>query len=249
MGRIMRIMCLLVLLAGGRASAKDFYSDGNIITGDLWDSVYIHDTLPSHTTINMTGGEVFGGMYGYDRSTLNLSGGRVNIMSSYDNSILNMTAGILNNLYSYEYSTANISGNTLDGPFNISARDNSIINFSGTADADHVDAFNTVKLNILGGTINHISARNDGVLNIYSGDISNVWSQDNAVINVFGKELRKWPTGGAFGYGFVYGYYNDWSSFYFSLESTESYSHVNLIPEPATILLLVAGSLFLRKKE
>jgi outer membrane protein assembly factor BamB len=179
----------------------------------------------------MSGGEVFGTLY------------------SYDKSIFNMTSGIVHNLYSYEFSTANISGNTPDSPFNIVAWDQSIINFSATAQAEQVYALNKARINITGGEIDALSAYNDGVINIYSGDIKfNVWAQDNAAINIFGYDLFKSPTGGT-GNGFVQGYYNDHSYFNFNFEGTATYSHVNLIPEPATILLLVAGGLFLRKKE
>jgi hypothetical protein len=266
MRRVMVVIGVLALLARGGASAKDFYADGSIVTGDLWDSVYIHDTPPSHTTVNMTGGEVFGGLYTYEGSRFNLSAGKVNAMTTYDNSFLNMTsgtlshlysywsstasisAGTLNNLSSYELSTANISGNNPDVPFDIYAWDQSIINFSGTAQALEVQALSNARINVTGGEITDLSAYSNGVVNIYAGDISHLWAQDNAAINIFGYDLFKSPSGGT-GNGFVSGYFNDHSYFNFNFDGTATYSHVNLIPEPATILLLVAGGLFLRKKE
>jgi hypothetical protein len=249
MRKVIITIGVLGLLAGGRASAINFYSDGNIVTGDLWDTVYIYDTPPSHTTVNMSGGEVFGGAYSYNASTLNLSGGWVNAMSTYDESVLNMTGGNLNTLYSFEFSTANISGNEPGSPLDIYARDSSIINFLGTADAMELQAYNAAKINITGGTIEDLTVSNSGVINIYAGDILDALARDSAVINIFGHDLVKFPSGGAFGYGFVQGYYNDNSAFSFSFRGSETYSQVNLIPEPATILLLVAGGLFLRKKD
>jgi hypothetical protein len=221
---------LLLLLVGGQSSAKYFYSDGNIMAGDNWPSAFIYDTPPNHTTVNM-------------------SGGQVTSINTYDASILNMTGGILNNLYSFEFSTANVSGNDSGSRLDIQAGDNSIVNFSGTAQGMEVYALNAATINITGGTIEALTARNSGIINIYGGDIVfNVRAQDNAVINIFGYDLFKSPTGGT-GNGFVRGYYNDHSAFIFNFEGLETYSHVNLIPEPITILLLSAGGLFLRKKD
>jgi hypothetical protein len=219
-----------ILLAGGQGLAKDFYSDGNIVAGEYWGSASIYDTPPNHTTVNM-------------------SGGQVDTTSTFDTSIFNMTGGKMSHLYSYEFSTANISGNDHSNPFDIYARDQSVINFSGTVEATHAEAFNTAKINMYGGTIYNLSAFNGGAINIYGGDITfNIWAQDNAVINIFGYDLFKSPTGGT-GDGFVRGYYNDHSFFMFNFEGSETYSHVNLIPEPLTILLLGVGGLFLRKKD
>jgi hypothetical protein len=220
----------VLLLVGGRVSAKEFYSDGNIMAGDNWPSASIYDTPPNHTTVNM-------------------SGGQVTSISTYDTSILNITGGILNNLYSFEFSTANISGNDSGSRLDIQAGDNSIVNFSGTIYSSYIYAVNSATINITGGTIGDLNAYNSGVINIYAGNISNAWAQDSAYINIYGQELIKIATEGAFGHGFVHGHYNNGTTFYFDLMSSETYSHVNLIPEPVTILLLGAGGLFLRKKD
>ena len=218
-----------VLLVGGRTLAKEFYSDGSIVGGEYWSSADIYDTPPNHTTVNMTGGEVFS-------------------MHTHDASILNMTGGIIDNLYSYESSTVNISGNDHSNPFNISAMNNSIINFSGTAQGEEMYAENSATINITGGTIDDLTAYNSGVINIYAGDILDVWAQDNTAVNVFGHNLIKSLTGGQFGYGFVQGIYNNQSSFDIDFRGSDTYSHVNLIPEPATILLFGTGGLIFRKR-
>jgi hypothetical protein len=238
---------LSALLVAGQGLAKDFYSDGNIMAGDLWDSVYIHDTLPNHTTVNMSGGQVFGGIYSYNSSILNLSGGQVNTMLTYDTSILNMTGGRLSQLNLYENSRAYLSRNE-NTNFDIYARDQSIINFSGTAQGTEVQALNTSIINISGGGIVDLTAYNIGVISIYGGNITNIGAQDNSIVNIFGYDLFKSSTGGI-GNGFVQGYFNDHSFFNIYFRVPDTYSHVNLIPEPITVLLLGVGGLFLRKKD
>jgi hypothetical protein len=239
---------LAVLLVNGSANAvgsKYFYSDGNIVTGDYWSSAYIYDTPPNHTTLNMSGGQV-GSMSTFNSSVSNITNGTISLMVSYDTSKLNITGGTMDNLLSLGSSIANISGG---GPSDISDRDHSVTNFSGTAEAINVNALDSATINITGGTINDLSAYNSGVINIYAGDIFDVWGQDNTAVNIFGHNLIKTSIGGAYGHGFVKGIYNNQTSFEIDFMGSDTYSHVNLIPEPITILLLGAGGLFLRKKD
>jgi hypothetical protein len=231
MRRAIIIMGFAMIAAGVRASStEEFYSDGSIGTGEYWSLVLIHDTPPNHTTVNMTGGWVDTG-------------------GTYDTSIFNMTGGKMYHLFSYESSTANLSGNDHSNPFAISAEDNSIINFSGIAKGSEVYVLNAAMMNITGGAIQDLSAYNSGVINIYAGDIFDVWAQDNTTVNIFGHDLIKTSTGGPLGWGYVQGIYNNQSSFNIYFSNSDAYSHVNLIPEPVTILLLGVGGLFLRKKD
>lgn len=219
-----------MIAAGVRAASTEwFYSDGSIGTGEYWSSAYIYDTPPNHTTVNMTGGEV-------------------DSMLTFNASIFNMTGGTMYHLYSYESSTVNLSGNDHSAPLAISASDNSIINFGGTAKCADVDVWNAATINITGGAIQDLSAYNSGVINIYAGDIFDVWARDNTTVNIFGHNLIKTSTGGPLGWGYVQGIYNNQSSFNIFFSNSDAYSHVNLIPEPITILLLSAGGLIFRKR-
>ena len=232
MRRVMITIGLVVMLFCEWANAvesKTFYSDGNIMPNEQWNAISIYDTPPAHTTVNMTGGNVLS-------------------MYTYDASILNMTDGRIDRLNSYEYSTVNVSGG-VPGYISLDALDQSTINFSGTAEVLNAHALNKSTLNISGGTINNLNVYNEGIINIYAGDITTVWSHDDTIVNVFGHhDLMKISTGGLYGNGFVQGYYNDLSWFRFNLGNEEAYYHINLIPEPTTILLLSVGGLFLRKK-
>jgi hypothetical protein len=219
-----------VLLISGSANAlesKTFNSDGNIMPNEQWNAVSIYDTSPAHTTVNMSGGNVLS-------------------IFTYDASTLNMTGGSIDHFNSYEYSKVNITGGLFDG---LTAREHSIVTFSGNSEALNVHSLNDSTININGGTIRWLDADNDGIINIYGGNLTEVWTNENAIINIFGHhDLIKYSSGGMNGYGFVQGYYNNLSWFRFDFSSAETYSHVNLIPEPTAILLLGAGGLFLRKK-
>lgn len=108
---------------------------------------------------------------------------------------------------------------------------------------------NSSTLNIFGGSINldSISVVDSGTLNIYGGDFlcgnSPYFSQSSSV-NIYGY---------GFNYGFnqLTGFLSDGSSFMFNELPFGEFSHMNLIviPEPATVLLLGLGTLFLRKRK
>ncbi len=225
---ILTIGLVLIAVNAPVQADTDFYSDGNIISGEEWATVNIYDTPPNHTTVNMFGGTVLD-FFTYNASTLNIY------------------AGSINNVISNDYSTLNISGVSVD---DIAALDHSVATLSGDIDVLNAYALNESKMNITGGAIGKLHAANEGIMNIYGGAIIEVGIHDNAFINIFGHhDLAKFSSGGQFGYGYVQGYYNDLSWFRMNFTSAEAYSHINLIPEPMTILLLGLGCLFIRKKE
>jgi len=77
-------------------------------------------------------------------------------------------------------------------------------------------------------------------------DSLNAW--DSATVNIFGYDLVKTSSGGAYGYGQVYGYWFDDTPFTINLSTAETYSHITLIPEPTSLLLLALGGLLLKRK-
>ena len=127
---------------------------------------------------------------------------------------------------------------------------------------------NDAILDVLGGEIGKLETINFATANLYSSDIDWLWTRDSSVVNIYGDNIN-WlaayddssinlyaydvtyhPTGGG-DYGnneWIEGiYYSDASSFSFWLYNDEAYSHINIVPEPSSLILLGLGSLLWRK--
>jgi hypothetical protein len=130
-----------------------------------------------------------------------------------------------------------------------------------------VDIYNDVTLDIFGGTIGRLAAYDTTVSDWYDGSMNVLWVNDNSIVNIYRGSLEEMAaiengqinlyaydivhttTGGHYGIGQVMGYYySDNSYFCFDLGNLETYSHINIIPEPSTLLLISLGIIFLRKR-
>jgi hypothetical protein len=130
-----------------------------------------------------------------------------------------------------------------------------------------LELMNYATSNIYGGNIDLLALNHNTVVNIYSSDMDLLAIQDFTVVNIHGGTLDYFaaaenglgylyaydvtyhPTGGLAGEGWIEGTYisND-MQFSFSFYNDVSYSHLNIIPEPTTFLLLGFGAFFLRKR-
>lgn len=127
--------------------------------------------------------------------------------------------------------------------------------------------YNDVTLDVLGGDIYKLETFDTTLTEWYAGEMDRLYVHDNSTANIFGGTLYTLeatqnsvvnihaydviydPLGGGYGEGWLEGtYYSDNSEFGFSLFSQDTYLHVNIIPEPSTILLLGLGGLLLRKR-
>jgi len=217
---------MLIWVCGARATLNiDIYSDKLIKNGDEYNTADVYDTPPSRTTVTMIGGIV----------------GR---METFDSSVLNITDGDISILHAYDFSTVNASGGYIHSP---TAWDSSTINISGTFNAVEVGATATGIVNVMGGSMKAIAGWG-GVINLYGGTVTDNMHAVSGWVNVFGYDLEKSSTGGKYGYGYVSGFWNDGTALTIDIGSSGTYSHINLVPEPASLILLTLGSLIIRRR-
>jgi hypothetical protein len=138
-------------------------------------------------------------------------------------------------------------------------------------DGYHSEVFviNDAHLDVFGGEIGTLLGFwGTSTGNIYGGEINLLWMDHNAVVNVYGGtfdifalltqstavylhafDVTYHPDGGLYGQPWFEGtYYLDQSPFSISFYDAECVPLVTIVPEPATILLLAIGGLFLRRK-
>lgn len=220
---------LVVLLGTSTVQALpnwDIYSDAVIQDGNEFNVVSVYDTPPDYTTVDMLGGLV-DTLDAYDESTINISGGTVNTLNSYESSTVNTFGGSIYGLYAYDTSMVDV-------------RDN--------AHVDILRARGYSVVDVSGGTLDLISASLFGTVSLSGGLISDyLAAADSGIINVYGYNLSKVASGGGYGYGFVEGQWDDGTIFTIDFGGPDTYSRVMLIPEPSTLLLIITGTLFVRK--
>jgi len=203
---------------------KIFTSSGQILDGEEWNNVHIYN----------------------DDTIVDMLGGLVDSIGTHDTSTVNITGGHVNTLVALELSTSNISDGFVYG---LDACDYSIVNLYGNADlfAPRVRNFGT--LNMTGGSVDHLGAIDSGIINLYGGIISDrLISCDSSVVNIYGYDLLKTNTGGKYDYGQVSGFWANGTAFTIDLNGFETYSHINLIPEPSTLILFAIGFFLIKQK-
>jgi hypothetical protein len=207
------------------AADKTFTSSGQILPGETWDNVSVYN----------------------DSTVVDVLGGTVYSIGAHNSSTVNVSDGLIGHLGALEFSKVNVSGcYVYDG---LSAEGNGTITFSGTASAVGLSSFDLGNIIMIGDSIEFLTAGYTSKVYLYGGAITDSLSAWNsATVNIFGNNLTKTPTGGSYGYGRVYGYWQDWIPFNINLNGSETYSHINLIPEPASVILFSFGALMLRRK-
>jgi hypothetical protein len=203
---------------------KTFYSSGQILPGEEWNNVYIYN----------------------DYTIVDMLGGIVDSIGTYDTSTVNVIDGSVNTLDALEFSIANISGGYVRGA---SAWDHAFVNFFDNASAVTIGAGDYGMLNMIGGTADNVGANESGTINLYGGIINrHLGASGESVLNVYGYGFVYDPTTGSFDGGQLTGFWLEGTPFTIDLYGTETYSHINLIPEPTTLLLFGFGFLALRRK-
>jgi len=111
-----------------------------------------------------------------------------------------------------------------------------------------LETYDVTAFDMLGGEMELLYVHDDTTINIYGGTVGGLGATENAFVDLYAYDVIHHPTDGHFDRGWIEGKYllND-SSFTFDLDDLGTYSHINVVPEPATLFLLVLGTLISRK--
>jgi hypothetical protein len=115
-------------------------------------------------------------------------------------------------------------------------------------DVFELRALDNSRFNMYGGTMDILMVRNNSIANIYSGAISflDIHSDNDILVNLYAYNVIYHPTEG--NNGWMEGnYVRNNQHFAFNIGAPDI-SHINIVPEPTTILLLSLGSILLRNK-
>lgn len=220
----------------------------------------------------MTGGSVGdsddlnSGVFAYESSAFSVSGGEISYLNAYNTSTVNISGGVITGsgpsacLATYDSSTVNITGGQIGytSMNGICFNDSSVVNIDMEDGSIRAlpEAYNSSTINIYKGSLNYFFARDSSIINIYGGTIE-AWGfhiQSTATANIYGNSFNYDP----------YAHYSEvlyggWASELtgvgfdgtpigiIGIPDPYSSSNINLIPEPATFLLLGFGIIFLRK--
>jgi len=224
--------CIFVLLGPYAAQSR-----GDFV---LYDSEQI--TVNSHHDRGYLFGEsrafiVDGGsvnwFYASSYSSVNISGGTMNSVDMLYSSTANISGGSISSYFhTYNYSTTNISGGSIYGLY---ALDSSTMNISG-GDISYIDAYYSSNSNISGGNIDSLYAKGSSLITFYGKNFILA-----AGLSLDGHRVV--------GVGMLYGEWMNGTQWSVHIQENSPTSTILIIPEPATILLLGLGALFLRKRK
>jgi len=175
------------------------------------------------------------GLYAVPVDKIFTSSGQINDGDTWGNvsiygneTVVDMFGGWIASATTYDESTFNISAGSIDGY--LTCTDSSLVN-------------------IYGGWFDFVVVEDSSILHIIDGigglgDLS----ATGGFIYLHAYDVTYNPTGGYYGEGHLEGkYWNSDNPFDYDLHAG-TYSHIIIVPEPTTLLLLGLGGLLLRKK-
>jgi hypothetical protein len=222
---VLTTLLLSAPLAQALPVDKDFTSSGQILDGEEWNNVSIYN----------------------DDTIVDMLGGLVDQMQTYDSSMLNVTGGEIYSLYTREYSFANISGGTLGG---VMTWDHATANLFDGGSVFSLGAGVSGIINMMGGTTEYLHAGGSCTFNLYGGAVTdslNAW--DFATVNIYGYGFDYDPSAGNYNGGQLTGLWFDDTTFTIDLYDTVTYDHINLVPEPSSLILFALSALLLIRKK
>jgi hypothetical protein len=173
-------------------------------------------------------------------------GGFVDQMQTNDSSMLNVAGGKIYTIYTRDYSSANIFGGNVSSVMTWDYATTNLYD-GGTVFSLGARGQSGV-VNMTGGTTEYLRAGESGIINLYGGVVTNfldAW--DFAIVNIYGYGFDYDPYTGKWIGGQLRGFWFDNIAFSIDLYDAHTYEHINLIPEPASLMLFSLGVLLIRR--
>ena len=178
-------------------------------------------------------GDVYDYVGVFNDATVDMTGGIVTIvLSANDQSTVNVSGGVLGRLGSGEFSTLNLSGDM---------------------ETSELEVHNSSTMSMFGGNVGSMKVGSSNPVNLHGGVISD-YLKAVSTINIYGYGFYYNPLAGNYMGGQLTGFWLDDTPFsidlYYEDEPSgpliDTWSHIVLIPEPVTILLLGLGAINIR---
>jgi hypothetical protein len=166
--RILLAAVAIFAFVNGRLCAQTvtFSEDGFILPGDYYTNVWIYDTPPDMTTVEMSGGDVLD-------------------MDIYMNSTLNMSDGAIDLLWASDFSTVNVSGG---GIWDAHLEMQSMLEL-GAGTIETLQALDGSKVTVSGGTIQNVDLRGQSTINISDGYVRGLEGREEVTFNITGGDV------------------------------------------------------------
>jgi len=209
--------------------APDMHTTVNLLTGGL-----VHDLAPHHNSqVTMSGGTVIGNLQAWDYSHVTLSGGYVGgVLDAYGQVEITMSSGtVSSSLRVFGDSKVTMSGGSVGESFDVS--NNSLVTMSGGSVGGFLGVGDISQMTMSGGTIGLSINVSAGATLIICG--YNFAIDGNPVgLGTYSRSPVSSRLTGTLANG--------------DFINNEFRGTITLIPEPATLLLLVIGSIILKKR-
>jgi hypothetical protein len=116
-------------------------------------------------------------------------------------------------------------------------------------DVYKMEAFDISTFEMLDGVMDLLFVHDSSTANIHGGNLDALRATEEAQVNLYAYDVTYHETGGHYDRGWIEGRYIE-SELYFNFDFVlvDSFSHISVVPEPSSILLLVLGGLLIRRR-
>ena len=125
--------------------------------------------------------------------------------------------------------------------------DSRVTMFGG--DVFKLEAFDVTLVDILSGELTDLRLHDNSIGDLYGGVLDRLGIVENGLLNLYAYDVTYYETGGHYDRGWIEGRYLG-SDLYFSFDFVEpdTFSHITVIPEPGTFLLVCLGCMLVRRR-